>query len=129
MPKLTMEINRMTGRGIYIKRVLDNLSTMKCELEALGCKVQIKVEGTELAGNEARTRDLLLGKNSVTLEGETIAKYGPTEENDNNQKQCYLEHRPKWQLIDNFTNDGWSTTAFFCPVCWQNRYEIEAVAE
>lgn len=102
---------------------------MKSELEALGCKVQIKVEGTELAGNEARTRDLLLGKNSVMVEGEDVATYGPTQENDNNQKQCYLEHRPKWQFIDNFMNDGWSTTAFFCPVCGQSRYEIAAVAE
>lgn len=70
MPRLQMEISRIKGQGVYVQRVLDNLKAMQCELEALGCKVQIKVEGTELAGNETRTRDILLGKNSVTLTGE-----------------------------------------------------------
>lgn len=72
MAKLKMEISRMTGQGIYIQRVLDNLKAMKCELEALGCKVQIQVEGTELAGNGVRTRDLLLGKKGVAVEGEIV---------------------------------------------------------
>ena len=55
----------MKRKEIYIYHVLDNLKHMKCELEALGCKVQIQVEGTELAGNGVRTRDLLLGKQTL----------------------------------------------------------------
>ena len=129
MARLQMEISRIRGQGIYVQRALDNLKQMKCELEALGCKVQIHVEGTELAGNEARTRDLLLGKNSVMGEGDSVATFGSTESNDNNQKQCWIEHGSRWERLDNFTNDGWSTTAYWCPVCGKFRHEIEAVAE
>ena len=67
MPKLNMEISRIKGQGIYVQHVLDNLKNMKCELEALGCKVQIKVEGQELAGNGTRTRDILLGNKSPSF--------------------------------------------------------------
>jgi len=77
MPKLNMEVSKIKGQGIYVQRVIDNLKQMKCELEALGCKVQIKVEGTELAGNGTRTRDILLGKNSVMIEGESDSTSEP----------------------------------------------------
>jgi len=80
MPKLNMEVSKIKGQGIYVQRVIDNLKQMKCELEALGCKVQIKVEGTELAGNGTRTRDILLGKNSVMVEGDSVAT--PQTENE-----------------------------------------------
>ncbi len=53
-----------------MKHVIDGLRAMKSELEALGCKVKITVEGTELekqAGNGTRTRDILLGKKEVMV--------------------------------------------------------------
>ncbi|MCA0453422.1 MAG: hypothetical protein LCI00_05565 [Chloroflexi bacterium] len=42
---------------------------------------------------------------------------------------CKSYHHSKWQQIDNFTNDGSSTTAYWCPFCYCYRYDVEAVAE
>ena len=78
--KVKLRIEKIEGQGINIQRVVDGLRNMKTELEALGCKVNIWVEGQELtgkAGNGTRTRDILLGKNSVMLEGENDSTSEP----------------------------------------------------
>lgn len=72
--KVKLKIDSIEGVGVDIQRVLTGLSNLKSELEELGCKVSIKVEGTELeAGNGTRTRDILLGKKSVIGEGNDLA--------------------------------------------------------
>lgn len=72
--KVKLSIEKIEGQGIYIQRVVDGLRKLKADLQSLGCKVSVKVEGVELkAGNETRTRDILLGKKSVTVEGESVA--------------------------------------------------------
>ena len=116
MPRLSIEVSKITGQGVNIQRVVDGLRKMKSELEALGCKVMILVEGVELkadlweegagrkgkprrkvhgripkvgrigagrsteAGNGTRTRDILLGKKGVMVEGEPVAT--PQTENE-----------------------------------------------
>lgn len=71
--KVTLKIEKIEGQGVDIQQTINGLQNMKTELEALGCKVHIEVEGQVLAGNGIRTHDILLGKNSVTVEGETAA--------------------------------------------------------
>jgi hypothetical protein len=128
--KVRLIVGKIEGQGIAIQQVIELLRGLKKELIELGCKPSVKVEGVELeAGNGTRTRDILLGKKSVMVEGERVAAFGSTEEDDNNQTQCQLEHGPEWQRLDNFTNDGWSTTAFWCPVCGKYRYEVVAVVK
>lgn len=69
--RLRIQVAKIEGQGVDIQRVVDGLRNMKAELQSLGRKVSIKVAGEELeAGNETRTRDILLGKKSVTLTGE-----------------------------------------------------------
>lgn len=67
-----MKVGRIEGQGINIQRVIEGLKDLKAELEGMGCKVSISVAGQELepprAGNGTRTRDILLGKKSVTGE-------------------------------------------------------------
>ncbi len=67
--KVSLSLDQISGWGIDIQLVLERLRNMKAELEGLGCKVEISVCGEELkAGNGTRTRDILLGKNSVMVE-------------------------------------------------------------
>lgn len=63
--KVKLHIGQIEGQGVDIQKVLSGLSNMKTELEELGCKVSINVQGVELAGNETRTRDILLGKQTL----------------------------------------------------------------
>ncbi len=66
MRKVKMEVNRIKGQGIDVQRIINNLQSLQCELEGLGCKVQIEVEGQILkAGKETRTPDILLGKQTL----------------------------------------------------------------
>lgn len=74
MRKVKMEVNRIKGQGIDVQHIIKNLQHLQCELEGHGCKVQIEIEGQILkAGKETRTPDILLGKNSVIVEGEIIS--------------------------------------------------------
>lgn len=66
--KVKLSIEKIEGQGIDIQKVIDGLRNMKAELQSLGCKVSVKIAGEEIeAGNGTRTRDILLGKKSVTL--------------------------------------------------------------
>lgn len=69
--KVKLKIEKIEGQGVDIQRAITGLQNMKTELEALGCKVSINVQGMELeglkekAGNGIRTHDILLGKQTL----------------------------------------------------------------
>lgn len=68
--KIKMAVSKIEGQGVDIERVITALRNLKADLQGQGHRVSIRVEGVELetlsgAGNETRTRDILLGKNSV----------------------------------------------------------------
>lgn len=66
--KVRLSVAKIEGQGIDIQRVVDGLRNLKADLQSLGCKVSVKVQGVELeAGNGTRTRDILLGKKSVMV--------------------------------------------------------------
>ena len=71
MSKITVKVGKIEGQGVNIQRVIEGLKDLKAELEGMGCRVSIEVAGQEIgegAGNGTRTRDILLGKKSVTGE-------------------------------------------------------------
>ena len=69
--KISFGVDQIKGWGVDIQLVLERMRDMKAELEALGCKVDIRVCGEKLrppakkAGNGTRTRDILLGNNAL----------------------------------------------------------------
>ena len=83
--KISVSLDQIKGWGVDIQLVLERMRDMKAELEALGCKVDIRVCGEKLrppakeAGNETRTRDILLGKNSVTISTQSDATPDPAD--------------------------------------------------
>lgn len=78
--RLQIEVTRIRGQGVDIQRAVDGLKGLKADLQSLGCKVSVKIAGEEIeAGNGTRTRDILLGKKSVTLLPQDAATDDPAK--------------------------------------------------
>lgn len=140
--KVYAHIDHIKGNGVDIKSFIDGLRDLKTDLESKGCRLEIEICGEMLrpvqmiegkAGNGIRTHDILLGKNSVILEGADATADQSTSTFRNgpiDSASCEFLHGPDWQPTgDQFKNDGWVTTTYLCPICEVERFLNKAVVE